>query len=45
VRIFTPSRPARNYVVFFYPHPDGIEISDVIRAAQDWEELFARGDR
>jgi toxin ParE1/3/4 len=45
VRIYTPSRPARNYVVFFYPHPEGVEISDVIHAAQDWEELFARGDR
>jgi plasmid stabilization system protein ParE len=45
VRLFTPSPPARNFVVFFYPHPDGVEISDIIHAAQDWEGMFDRGER
>ena len=45
VRIFTPSRPASNYLVFFYPRPDGVEISDVIHAARDCEGMFARGER
>lgn len=45
VRVFSPARPARNYVVFFYPRSDGIEISDVVHAAQDWEGMFARDER
>jgi plasmid stabilization system protein ParE len=45
VRIFSPSRPARHYIVFYYPHPNGIEISDVIHAAQDWPEMFSRDER
>lgn len=45
VRLFTPSRPASNYVIFFYPCPGGVEISDVVHAAQDWEGTFARGER
>jgi toxin ParE1/3/4 len=45
VRLFTPSRPASNYVIFFYPRPDGVEISDVIHAARDWEGAFERGER
>ena len=45
VRTFTPSRPARNYIVFFYPRPGGVEVSDIIHAAQDWEGMFGRGER
>jgi toxin ParE1/3/4 len=45
VRLFTSRRPARNYVVFFYPRPDGVEISDIVHAAQDWEGMFGRGER
>ena len=45
VRLFTPSRPAGNYVVFYYPTIDGVEIADIIHAAQDWEGMFAQGDR
>jgi toxin ParE1/3/4 len=45
IRMFTPSRPARNYVVFYYPRAGGIEISDVIHAARDWAGMFSRGER
>lgn len=44
-RLFSPSRPASNYVVFFYPISEGVEISDVVHAAQDWEGMFLRGER
>jgi toxin ParE1/3/4 len=45
VRLFTSRRPARNYVIFFYPQPGGVEISDIVHAAQDWEGMFERGER
>jgi toxin ParE1/3/4 len=45
VRSFSPSRPAANNVIFFYPRSYGVEISDVIHAAQNWEDMFERGDR
>jgi len=45
LRIFSPVRPAHNYVICFYSFDDGIEISDVIHAARDWPELFHSGDR
>jgi toxin ParE1/3/4 len=45
VRLFTPARPASNYVVFFYQSAGGVEISDIIHAARDWEGMFARGER
>jgi toxin ParE1/3/4 len=45
IRIFVPSRPASNYVVFYYPCPDGIEISDVVHAARDWIGMFSTGER
>jgi toxin ParE1/3/4 len=45
VRVFSPSRPARNYIVFYYPRSNGVEIWDVIHAAQDWEGMFAHGQR
>jgi toxin ParE1/3/4 len=44
-RLFSPARPADNYVIFFYSRSDGVEISDIIHGAQDWEGMFARGDR
>jgi toxin ParE1/3/4 len=43
--MFIPSRPANNYIVFYYPGTDGIEISDVVHAAQDWPQMFASGER
>jgi toxin ParE1/3/4 len=45
VRLFTPAKPASNYVVFFYQSAGEVEISDVIHAARDWEGMFARGER
>jgi plasmid stabilization system protein ParE len=45
LRRFVPRRPADSFVIFYYPLPDGIEVSDVIHAAQDWVGMFARGDR
>jgi toxin ParE1/3/4 len=45
VRMFTPSRPASNYIVFYYPRESGVEISDVIHAARDWTGMFASGER
>jgi toxin ParE1/3/4 len=45
VRLFTSPRPANNYLVFFYARPDGVEISHIIHAAQDWERMFGRGER
>ena len=45
LRIFSPSRPAQNYVICFYPLADGVEISDIVHGARDWPELFRSGDR
>lgn len=45
LRIFSPSRPAHNYVICFYSLADGVEISDVIHGARDWPELFHAGER
>jgi toxin ParE1/3/4 len=44
LRIFSPSRPAHNYVVLFYPIPEGVEIAGVYHAAQDWPAIFLRSD-
>lgn len=32
----------RNYVIFFYPFPDGVEIAGVVHGARDIEALFPR---
>src|SRR5687768_16677832 len=45
LRFVIPSRPANNYVVFFYPTANGIEVSDVIHAARNWADMFIRGER
>jgi plasmid stabilization system protein ParE len=45
VRMFSPSHAARNYVVFFYQRPDGVEISDIIHASRDWIGMFESGER
>jgi toxin ParE1/3/4 len=45
VRFYAPPRPARNCMVVYYRQAEGVEISDVIHAARDWEGLFARGER
>jgi toxin ParE1/3/4 len=45
LRVFTPERPAHNYVVFFQPRADGMEVITVIHGARDWESMFDRGER
>jgi plasmid stabilization system protein ParE len=45
LRVFPGSRPAHNYVVFYYVRNNGVEISDVIHGTRDWEGMFTRGDR
>jgi toxin ParE1/3/4 len=44
LRIFVPSRPASNYVVF-YRSCEIVEIITVVHAARDWTEMFASGER
>ena len=44
LRIYSPPRPAQNYVICYYPLADGVEIAGVIHGARDWPELFHRGD-
>jgi hypothetical protein len=43
--MFVPRRPAASFVVFYYPLHNGIEVSDVIHAAQDWIGMFEQGER
>ena len=43
VRMFAPRKPASNYLVFFYPLANGVEISDVIHGSRDWLELLKGG--
>jgi toxin ParE1/3/4 len=44
LRIFSPPRPAHNYVVLFYPMADGVEIAGIFHAAQDWSAQFLRSE-
>jgi toxin ParE1/3/4 len=41
LRVFSPPRPAQNYVVAFYEAPCGVEINAVIHGSRDWPELVA----
>lgn len=45
VRVYSPPRPAQNYVVLFYLSDDGMEIAAVVHGARNWPELFSRGDK
>lgn len=45
LRMLVPSKPAANYIIFFYAERPGILISDVIHAARNWEGLFSSGKR
>jgi toxin ParE1/3/4 len=45
IRVFSPPRHANDYVVFFYPMSDGVEIAAVIHGSRDWITMFARGER
>lgn len=37
--------PVGNYVVFYYPQDNGIEVAAVIHGARDIDSLFRRGER
>ena len=43
LRMFTPKRPASNYIIFYYVILDGIEVSDVIHGARDWVTFITSG--
>ncbi len=45
VRQFIPSRPANKFIVFYYAVAGGVEISDVIHSARDWQTMFGSGER
>jgi len=45
IRMFSPKKPADSYIVFYYPFPDGVEISDVIHGARDWLSMFESDER
>jgi toxin ParE1/3/4 len=45
LRVFPATRPAHNYVVFYYPIPDGIEVATVLHGHRDWIGLFEQGER
>ena len=40
-----PSKPATNYLIFYYVVPDGIMVSGVIHASRDWIGMFTRHER
>jgi toxin ParE1/3/4 len=44
IRVFSPPRPANEYVVFFYPMPAGIEVAAVIHGSRDWITMFAQSE-
>ncbi|ELP34086.1 type II toxin-antitoxin system RelE/ParE family toxin [Rhodopirellula baltica] len=43
IRVFSPPRPANNYVIFFYPTSRGIEVAAVIHGSRDWITMFTDG--
>jgi plasmid stabilization system protein ParE len=45
LRMFVPRRRADSFVIFYYPLSDGIEVSDVVHASQDWLGMYERGER
>ncbi len=45
LRMFTASRPATNYVVFYSIIPDGVLITDIIHGARNWTGMFLSGER
>lgn len=40
IRVFTPPRPANDFVIFFYPMSEGIEVAAVIHGSRDWINMF-----
>ena len=45
IRQFIPSRPANKLIIFYYVMAEGVEISDVIHSARDWQTMFNSGER
>jgi plasmid stabilization system protein ParE len=45
LRLLLLSKPAANYLVFYYVVADGVMISAIIQGARDWIGMFARGER
>jgi toxin ParE1/3/4 len=45
LRVFSPPRPAHNYVVLYYDAPEGIEVIAVYHGAREWPELITHGER
>jgi toxin ParE1/3/4 len=42
--VFSPPRPAHNYVVVYFKPGGGIEVNAVIHGARDWQRLIAGDD-
>jgi plasmid stabilization system protein ParE len=40
LRMFMGSKPADNYIVFYYLVPDGVMISRVLHTARDWSAVL-----
>jgi toxin ParE1/3/4 len=45
VRVFAPQKPARHYLVFYFPIPNGVAIIGIVHGARDWISLFQSEDR
>lgn len=45
LRVFSGKKPAAQYLIFYYPRSDGIEVSTVIHGARDYLGMFQRGER
>ena len=45
LRVFSAQKPADQYLVFYYPCSDGIEVVTVIHGARDYLSMFHRGER
>lgn len=43
IRVFSPPRPANDYVIFFYPISEGTEVAAVIHGSRDWINMFTPG--
>lgn len=44
LRVYSPPRPAQNYVVLFYQSSNGVDINGVVHGARNWPELASSGD-
>ena len=37
--------PVGNYVVFYHPAPDGIDVAGIVHSRRNWTEMFEDGER